>query len=106
LYYFWHSFASAVFTSSTNVLTEGNYTYYAVSPTPQVINSTKASYSIPSEQHGTILDGSHDIMVATPIESAALSTEKVNNLALDFNHKTHLFKLMIPKGGNPLNEPI
>ena len=106
LYYFWHSFASAVFISSTNVLTEGNYTYYAVSPTPQTVNGRKASYTLPSEQRGDVLDGNSDVLVATPIESAALSTEKVNNLALDFNHKTHLFKLVIPQNGNPLNNPI
>ena len=106
LYYFWHSFASAVFISNTNILTEGSYTYYAVSPMPQSRNGSKASYSIPSEQLGTTLDGSYDVMVATPVESEALSTEKVNNLALDFNHKTHLFKMVIPQNGNPLNEAI
>ena len=106
LYYFWHSFASAVFVSNTNILTEGSYTYYAVSPIPQAVNGSKATYTLPSEQQGKTADGAYDILVATPVEAEALSSERVNNLALDFKHKTHLFKLMIPQNGNPLSNPI
>jgi hypothetical protein len=106
LCYFWHSFASAVFTSNTNLLTEGSYTYYAVSPKPLSINNCNATYNIPAEQLGKVVDGAHDIMVATPVTTEALSEEKVNNLAMEFNHKTHLFKMIIPQNGNPLNGPI
>ena len=106
MYYYWHTFASAVFTSNTNLLTEGKYTYYAVSPAPLSTNDLEASYIIPAEQQGKELNGAYDIMVATPVEAESLSAEKVNNLALDFNHKTHLFKLTIPQNGNPLNDPI
>ena len=104
--YYWHSLQSAVFTSFANGLTEGEYTYYAVSPKPKSINNRKATYTIPAEQQGNAVDGAYDIMVATPVTTEALSEDKVNNLALDFNHKTHLLKLVIPKNGNPLSNPI
>lgn len=104
--YYWHSLQSAVFTSYANALTEGEYTYYAVSPKPESTNNRIATYSLPAEQQGDIVNGAYDIMVATPTTAEALSEEKLNNLALDFNHKTHLLKMVIPKNGNPLSSPI
>lgn len=93
--YYWHSYQSAVFTSQANALAEGDYTYYAVSPKPQSTNGLKATYTIPAEQNGTSFNGGYDIMVATPVEAEALSAEKVNNLALDFQHKMHTLKVTI-----------
>ena len=104
--YYWHSLKSAVFTSYANALKEGNYTYYAISPKPLSVNNRKATFTLPAEQTGSSIDGAYDIMVATPVTTEALSEEKVNNLALEFNHKTHLLKLTIPKGGNTLSNPI
>ena len=104
--YYWHSSQSAVFTSYANALTEGEYTYYAVSPKPESTNNRVATYSLPAEQQGDVVNGAYDIMVATPTTAEALSEEKLNNLALDFNHKTHLLKMVIPKNGNPLSSPI
>ena len=104
--YYWHSSQSAVFTSFSNTLAEGDYTYYAVSPKPESINARQATYTLPAEQQGDVINGAHDVMVATPITTAALSEDKVNNLAMEFNHKTHLFKMVIPKSGNPLNNPV
>ena len=104
--YYWHSLQSVVFTGNANTLPEGNYTYYAVSPKPVSINNRKATFNLPAEQSGDAVNGAHDFMVATPVTADALSTEKINDLALEFNHKTHLLKLVIPKGGNPLKEPI
>ena len=104
--YYWHSLQSAVFTSYASALTKGDYTYYAVSPKPMSINNRKATYTIPAEQQGNAVDGAYDIMVATPVTTEALSEEKVNNLAMEFNHKTHLFKMIIPKSGNPLSNPV
>ena len=104
--YYWHSFQSAVFTSYANTLAEGDYTYYAVSPKPVSINNRKATFVLPAEQQGDAVNGAHDFMVATPVTAKALSNERVNNLALEFNHKTHLLKLVIPKNGNPLSDPI
>ena len=93
--YYWHSYQSAVFTSQANALAEGDYTYYAVSPKPESTNGLKATYTIPAEQQGASFNGGYDIMVATPIEAEALSAEKVNNLALDFQHKMHTLKVTI-----------
>ena len=104
--YYWQSLQSAVFTSFANTLAEGEYTYYAVSPKPQSINARQATYTLPTEQRGNSADGTYDFMVATPVTAEALSKEKINNLAMEFNHKTHLFKMVIPKSGNPLNNPI
>ena len=104
--YYWHSAQSAVFTGNTNTLTEGEYTYYAVSPKPESITNRKATYTLPTEQYGNMADCAYDFMVATPTTSAALKNGEINDLALEFNHKTHLLKLVIPQGGNPLNEPI
>jgi hypothetical protein len=102
--YYWHSYQSAVFTSQANALAEGDYTYYAVSPKPQSTNGLKATYTIPAEQNGTSFNGGYDIMVATPVEAEALSAEKVNNLALDFQHKMHTLKMTIAK--NSFNSKV
>ena len=93
--YYWHSYQSAVFTSMANALAEGEYTYYAVSPKPQSTNALKATYTIPAEQKGEEFNGAYDIMVATPLKAEALSADKVNNLALDFQHKMHIVKVTI-----------
>ena len=104
--YYWHSIQSAVFTSFSPALTEGDYTYYAVSPKPENVDSRKANYTLPAEQQGYPFSGAYDVMVATPVTANALSGEKLNNLALEFNHKMHLLKLMIPKNANPMSHPI
>lgn len=95
--YYWHSLQSAVFTSNANALAEGNYTYYAVSPKPQTFSNPKASFTLPIEQWGGVFNGAYDIMVASPIEAEALSPDKVNSLALDFQHKMHTLKINIAK---------
>ena len=104
--YYWHSTQSAVFTSTTNKLVEGDYTYYAVSPKPESVSNRIVTYTLPVEQQGNTVNGAYDFMVATPTTTAALSTEKINDLSLDFSHKTHLLKLVIPKNGNPLADPV
>lgn len=93
--YYWHSMQSAVFTSNANPIAEGTYTYYAVSPMPQTVNNQKATYTIPAEQQGDSFNGAYDIMVATPLEAGAVVADKVNNLALDFQHKMHVLKMTI-----------
>ena len=104
--YYWHSTQSAVFTSNTNSIADGTYTYYAVSPMPESVNGSKATYTIPAEQQGASFNGAYDIMVATPLNAEALSTEKVNNLALNFNHKMHALKMTIPEDGNHLPDAV
>ena len=104
--YYWHSLQSAVFTATANVLEEGNYTYYAVAPMPETYSNGKASYTIPASQQGDSFNGAYDIMVAEPTEAEALSADKVNNLALDFHHKMHTLKMVVPEGKNPFSEAI
>lgn len=104
--YYWHSLQSAVFTSKANALAEGNYTYYAVAPKPESVNSLKANYTIPAVQEGDSFNGAYDIMVATPVEAEALSADKVNSLPLEFHHKMHTLKLTIPEGKNSFSEAI
>ena len=95
--YFWHSFQSAVFTAETDALEDGDYTYYAVSPMPENATDNKATYTLPAHQQGDVFNGAYDIMVATPVSGKALSSEEINKLELDFQHKMHLLKVNIAK---------
>ena len=104
--YYWHSMQSAVFTSGMNSLSEGTYTYYAVSPKPNSVTNRVATYVIPAEQQGESFNGAYDIMVATPLQAEAVVADKVNNLALEFSHKMHTLKMTIPEGGNPFTTAI
>ena len=104
--YYWHSLKSAVFTSFANAPAEGEYTYYAVAPTPESHAKNVANFTIPAVQQGDSFNGAYDVMVATPCKAEAISAEKINELALDFHHKMHSLKLTIPEGKNPFSEPI
>lgn len=95
--YYWHSMQSAVFTSSASSLSEGTYTYYAVSPMPESISNRKATFTLPAVQQGNSFNGAYDIMVAEPLNAEAIVSDKVNNLALDFKHKMHTLKIEIAK---------
>lgn len=97
--YYWHDYASAVFTSMQGAIAEGDYTYYAVSPKPLSVdnNQCTATYSIPTTQQGGKFNEAYDIMVATPLHAKAIEAEKVNNLALEFNHKMHILNILIAK---------
>ena len=95
--YYWHSLQSAVFTSNANAISDGTYTYYAVSPKPESVNNRNATYTIPAVQQGDSFNGAYDIMVAEPLNAAAIVSDKVNNLALDFKHKMHTLKIEIAK---------
>ena len=95
--YYWHSAQSAVFTSNASSLAEGTYTYYAVSPMPNSIKNRNATYTLPAEQQGDSFNGAYDIMVAEPLNAEAIVADKVNNLALNFQHKMHTLKIEIAK---------
>ena len=97
LLYFWHSFQSAVFTAESEAIEEGEYTYYAVAPTPENTSNGIANYTIPAVQQGDSFNGAYDIMVAAPVEADALATEKINNFVFDFHHKMHTLKVNIAK---------
>ena len=103
--YYWHSVQSAVFTANASALADGEYTYYAVAPTPEKIETkTTAYYTIPAVQQGDSFNGAYDVMVAEPVKAEALSADKVNNLALNFHHKMHILKLTIAEKG--FKEPL
>ena len=104
--YYWHSAQSAVFTSFADAPAEGEYTYYAVAPTPESSANGYANFTIPAIQQGDSFNGAYDVMVATPCKAEAISAEKVNKLALDFHHKMHTLKLTIPEGKNPFSEAL
>lgn len=104
--YYWHSFQSAVFTSLAGAPAEGEYTYYAVAPTPESSANGIANFTIPATQQGDSFNGAYDVMVAAPCKGEAISADKVNELALDFHHKMHTLKLTIPQGKNPFSEAI
>ncbi|MBR2326881.1 MAG: hypothetical protein IKA49_05965 [Alistipes sp.] len=98
--YYWDSYKSAVFTSQQSAVAESTYTYYAVSPSPEVYDNNvfTATYTIPAEQQGDSFNGAYDIMVAEPVtEAPALVSDKVNDLKLDFHHKMHILKIVIAK---------
>jgi hypothetical protein len=107
--YYWDSYNSAVFTSQQGPIAKDIYTYYAVSPSPEVYDNNlfTATYTIPAEQQGDSFNGAYDIMVAKPVtEAPALVSEEVNDLKLDFHHKMHILKMTIPEGGNPFSTAI
>lgn len=95
--YFWHSFQSAVFTAETELMEEGDYTYYAVAPQPKSYADNKATYTIPATQQGDLFNGAYDIMVAIPVEGKELLSDEINKLELDFQHKMHILKVNIAK---------
>ena len=93
--YYWHSRQSAVFTSITDGVAEGDYTYYAVAPMPTSQSGKVATFNIPAEQEGGTFNGAYDVMVAAPLFGEAVVLDRVNNLALDFSHKMHTLKVNI-----------
>lgn len=103
----WHYndfYNDAKFTADIPEMPEGNYTYYAVSPVPDAVAGTRASFEIPAVQDGTF-DGAHDIMVASPVAGGALLPgDNSEAVTLAFSHKVHLLKIEIPV--NKMNVPI
>ena len=105
--YYSQSYQSVVFTSNATPLTEGTYTYYAVSPSPESTNGRTATYTIPTAQDGSTFNGEYDILVASPVKGKAVVEKSINSgLDIEFNHKMHLLKLVIPKGANKMDNPI
>ena len=105
--YYTQSYQSVVFTSNATPLTEGTYTYYAVSPSPESTNGRTATYTIPTAQDGSTFNGEYDILVASPVKGKAVVEKSINSgLDIEFNHKMHLLKLVIPKGANKMGYPI
>lgn len=103
----WHynqTYDEAKFTADIPEMPEGNYTYYAVSPVPDAVSGTIASYDIAAVQDGSF-EGAHDILVAAPVAGGALQPgDNSEAVSLAFAHKIHLLKIHIPV--NRMNLPI
>ena len=93
--YYWETFQSAVFTSKAEALAEGEYTYYALSPMPSSVTGVMAKYELPVVQQGGEFNCAYDIMFAKPVSAEALSSAKINDLTLHFQHKMHILKVDI-----------
>lgn len=103
----WHynqTYDEAKFTADIPEMPEGDYTYYAVSPVPDAVSGTIASYDIAAVQDGSF-EGAHDILVAAPVAGGALLPgDNSEAVSLAFAHKIHLLKIHIPE--NRMNLPI
>lgn len=87
---------------------EGNYTYYAVSPSTATIEGTTAKFTLPATQNGEF-SADVDFMVAKATGKALVAcqgedenglpnedTDPVNDLSLVFKHKSHILRFAIP----------
>ena len=100
------TYDEARFTGTVPAMTQGSYTYCAVSPQPATHDGTRVTYEIPAKQKGAF-DGSLDVMVAEPVADAPALVEGLNsNFSLRFHHKIHLLRITIPANGNNLGESI
>lgn len=113
LYHYNASYNSASFRGSVPTMAGDTYTYYAVSPVPGTVSDKKATYEIPTVQDGSF-HGEWDVMVASPIEGAALRehdkkdengiSDNTDIVNLQFRHKLHVLKITLPQ--NDLGEAI
>lgn len=98
----------AMFTTTlANAMAEDTYDYYATYPVPSAVNGTKATFSLPTMQNGSISDGAA-IMIATPTKGSQLgivtgapeSSDAYEigdgHLSLQMNHAMHALKFFIP----------
>ena len=87
---------------------EGDYTYYAVSPSTATIEGTTAKFTLPATQNGEF-SADVDFMVAKATGKALVAcqgedenglpnedTDPVNDLSLVFKHKSHILRFAIP----------
>lgn len=95
----------AMFTAKLqSAMTEGTYNYWATYPMPKTVNGTKATFTLPGTQDGT-MSGGAAIMVAEPAQGPQLS--KVTDipkfseiydehLSLKMKHATHALRFFAP----------
>ena len=96
LRYFSTEYTLAYFTSNIEQMAEGNYTYYLSYPTPNAVDGTKATYSLPATQTGKY-EGGYDIMIAEPVEAEALTSSKKMVLNTSMRHQMHALKITVPE---------
>ena len=106
LYHFGGQYEQAIFTAFINPMQSDSYTYYATYPNPTSVSGTLATYNLADVQNGGSFVGSCDIMVATPVTAQALTEGKINNLNLNFSHKMHALRIVLPDDGTLLGNAI
>ena len=106
LYRFTNQYTHAIFTAFINPMQNDSYTYYATYPIPDSVSGTLATYTLADVQDGSQFVGSCDIMVASPVTAEALTEGKVNNLNLNFSHKMHALRIVLPESGTLVDKAI
>ena len=96
MHHFSQSYQTAIFTSFITPLTGSSYTYYATYPAPVSVSGTTAVFTLPAVQNGSNAMGVRDIMVATPVQAAALAEGVTADLNLRFSHKMHALRIVLP----------
>lgn len=99
----------AIFTTTlAEPMPDELFTYFACSPVPVSANGRMASFSVPSEQDGT-LSGA-DIMVGCPVQYGPLGKYVPGGAAgmkMNLRHLVHVFKFYLPYGSDGIEgEPV
>jgi len=98
------------FTSKlSSAMPEGIYTYYCCYPAPLSVNGTTATFNVPAVQDGKVTGGA-DVMVATPVQHAALTAipdpEDHSGLSMKMNRMMHQFRFWFPQEYDIIDEEI
>lgn len=98
------------FTSTlSSAMADGTYTYMCCYPVPVSVSGTTATFDLPSVQDGKASGGA-DIMIATPVQHAALTTvpdpEDHSGLSLRMNRMMHQFRFWLPSEYDTFGEDL
>ena len=96
MHHFSQNYQTAIFKSLITPLTGSGYIYYATCPAPKSVSGTTATFTLPAVQKGSNAMGIRDIMVATPVQGAALTEGVTADLGLRFSHKMHALRIVLP----------
>lgn len=108
-----------LFSATMPAQPEANYTYYGAYPSPESIDGTHVTYTLPALQDGSydmrnydITDpntydsykGNLDIMIADPQTASALHNGET--LGMNFHHQCHVLRIQVPTGRNQWGENV
>lgn len=99
LKYYGYDYSDAIFIGNVTDLTDPasvDYTYYAVHPTPDLVEGTVVSYNILPLQTGRYDDSACDPMLANAATAPAMQLGEKSDLELSFSHMAHIIRLQIP----------
>ena len=96
------------FTSElSSAMPEDTYTYYCCYPAPLSVSGTTATFNVPAVQDGKVTGGA-DVMVATPVQHAALTAipdpEDHSGLSMKMNRMMHQFRFYVPEDDQLLGD--